>query len=81
MVASSLQCFNAVKFTSSLSCRVLVTSLTEMIESLSAVCFTLYRAPIDESLDVSFDLAASEGQFCELFGQMCFKCEVQKCQM
>ena len=38
-------------------------------------------APIDESLDVSFDLAASEGQFCEFFGQMCIKCEVQKGKM
>ena len=41
----------------------------------------LSSAPIDESLDVSFDLAASEGQFCELFGQMCIKCEILKRKM
>ena len=38
-------------------------------------------APIDGSLDVSFDLTASEGQFCELFGQMCIKCEILKRKM
>ena len=41
----------------------------------------MLSAPIDDFLEVSFDLAASKEQFCELFGQMCIKCEVKKCKM
>ena len=61
------------------SCRLTRPATSRLITCRQemAVC----SAPIGESLDVSFDLAASEGQLCELFGQMCIKCEVQKCIM
>ena len=36
---------------------------------------------IEESLDVSFDLAASEGQFCELFGCVSnVRLKIAKCE-